>query len=249
MSDLKTTLITVALLSAVLPVRIGGEEPARAILIETARLEKKLASAKLRIIDTRLREDYENGHIPGAIRVDVRKWADLAHADGGFQNIQAWAAEVGKLGIDGKTPVVVYGARLTNVARVWWTFKYLGVQDVRVVDAGWAAWRKEKRPVEKKTPTVREVTFKPRLQKDRLAEIAAVNKAIDDKDTIIIDVRSDDEFTGKVARGPRGGHIPGAVHLEWTRLVTDDGRLKKPQEIAKIFEKHGIVRGKALVPY
>ena len=113
----------------------GAETPA--ILIDGASLEARLTAGELRILDSRSEREYRKVHIPGALRVDVGKWTALAHSEGGFENARAWSDEVGKLGIDGKTAVVVYGSSLTSTARVWWTLKYLGVKEVLVLDGGW----------------------------------------------------------------------------------------------------------------
>lgn len=239
-------LLSFALFSADLK---ESEVKTPAILIDAASLDTRMKSEKLRILDARSAGDYRGAHIPGAVRVDVDRWKTLAHSKGGFENAKAWAEEVGKLGIDGKGPVVVYGSRPTDTARVWWTLKYLGIKEVLFLDGGWTRWQKEKKPVDAKKTVVSRIDFVPKFQKDRLATTAEVKKAVEDGGLVIVDTRSDGEFTGKVVRGPRGGHVPGAVHLEWTRLMASDGRFKKPDEIRKILGRCGIVKGKPLVPY
>ena len=76
--------------------------------------------------------------------------------------------------------------------------------------------------------------------------------SIDDNDTIILDVRSDDEWTGANKRGgPRGGHVPGAVHVEWTNFMTegDIPVLKTAQEIRKLLSEVGVTPDKNVITY
>ena len=74
-----------------------------------------------------------------------------------------------------------------------------------------------------------------------LVETDELATLLNDKDVRIVDVRSLDAY--------RKGHIPGAVHLEWKQLVAKDGRFKTLKQLRALFAKHGIVRGKTLVPY
>ena len=76
--------------------------------------------------------------------------------------------------------------------------------------------------------------------------------AIGDKETILLDVRTDDEWTGQNKRGgPRGGRIPGAVHIEWTNFMTDSEIpvLKTAKEIRKILSNHGVTPDKNVITY
>ncbi len=71
-----------------------------------------------------------------------------------------------------------------------------------------------------------------------------------DKNMVVIDTRADDEWYGTNTRGgPRGGTIPGAVHLEWTHLLDDAGKFKPKAELADLFESNGVTRDKAIVPF
>src|SRR5262249_25282663 len=160
------------------------------------------------LLDARPQADYAKGHIPGAVRVDVKSWQELGKKDGGFHDVHAWGQKVGQLGLSHDTPVVVYGSVLTDTARIWWTLKYLGHQDVAIVDGGWALWSKESRPSETSSPVVEAVKFEPKFQTDRLEEIDSMKKAVRSGEVTVVDTRSKDEFTGKEVRGKRGGHIP-----------------------------------------
>lgn len=210
------------------------------MLIESAELEKRLREPQLRLLDTRSAEEYAQGHIPGAILVDVKGWQELGRQEGGFHDAEAWSTKVGQLGITHESQVVVYGSNLTDTARIWWTLKYLGLRDVSLLNGGWSVWVAQQRPVDNERPGVEVTRFEPQFQADRLEEIDSLKQSLDDGAVTVVDARSDGEFTGEEARGPRGGHIPGAKHLEWKELLDDDGRFKTPEQLQAIFRQRGI---------
>src|SRR5262245_61306165 len=108
------------------------------MLIEPGELEKKLDQQELRIVDTRSQSEYAKQHIPGAVRSEVKGWQALGRKEGGFHDAKAWGEKVGELGISQDSHVVVYGSAPTDTARVWWTLKYLGHQNVSILNGGWA---------------------------------------------------------------------------------------------------------------
>ena len=145
-----------------------------------------------------------------------------------------------QLGISLDSQVVVYGSTLPDTARIWWTLKYLGLQNVTILDGGWKLWIKEKRPTDTVSPTIEAVNFEPKFQADRLEEIDSLKKSVRSGKVTVVDARSTDEFTGKEVRGKRGGHIPGAKHLEWKELLAEDGRFKSPEQLRELFRQRGI---------
>ncbi len=225
------------------------EERRRAMLIEPSELEARLHEGGLRILDTRSSEAHAAGHIPGAVRVDVDAWRDLGRTPGGFRDAEAWARLVGEVGVGADSHVVVYGDSLSNTARIWWLLKYLGVEEAMILNGGWNVWVKEGRPTEIGPREVDAVAFTPRFDADRLTEIDALKEMFRSGSFKLVDTRSDAEFTGTDARGPRGGHIPGATHLEWKELVAEDGRFKTVPELQALFRERGILPSETAVCY
>ena len=219
------------------------------MLVEPTELAKNLKQEKLRIVDTRPASQYIRGHIPGAISVNVGSWKNLGASDGGFRNKKAWSQKVGELGISADSHVVVYGNALPNVSRIWWLLKYVGVKEVSILNGGWPVWMKEKGLAETETPSVATAKFEPKFQFQRLSEIDALKKSFGKKGTTVVDTRSRGEFTGRVSRGKRGGHIPGATHLDWVELMGDDGRLKTLPELKELFAQRGFKPEVELVCY
>jgi FkbM family methyltransferase len=223
-----------------------GKEP-QTMLIQPEELHKDLKRPGLRLLDTRPQPDYAQGHIPGAVRVDVKSWQELGRKDGGLHDAEGWGRKVGQLGLSRDSQVVVYGSSLPDTARIWWTLKYLGLRNVAILDGGWALWSKEKRPRETSSAVVEAVKFEPKFQVDRLEEIGELKKGVGSGTVTVVDTRSRDEFTGKEVRGKRGGHIPGAKHLEWKELLAEDGRFQSPEQLRALFRKRGIEPGQTAV--
>ncbi|MEK6237089.1 MAG: rhodanese-like domain-containing protein [Planctomycetales bacterium] len=216
-------------------------EPKSSILIEPDQLHKKLKAKNIRVVDARSSDDYADGHVPGAIRVDVNDWKKLAVADDGLHDAKGWAENVGSLGITSDTHVVVYGGKITDAARIWWLLKYVGVENASLLNGGWDAWKKADYAVETSTPQMRPTEFNPRFQADRLAEIAAVKKSLKSETVKFVDTRSDDEF--------QDGRIPGSAQLEWKHLLTDDGLFKTRKQLKELFVKAGISPAHTAVCY
>lgn len=219
------------------------------MLIEAAQLAGQLNESRLRILDTRLKDEYVRGHIPGALWVDVPSWQELGKAEGGFRDARGWAEKVGKLGIDHDSKVIVYGTRLPDTARIWWTLKYLGLENVMILDGGWDIWVKENHPVSTAVPKVLATRFAPRFQSHRLEETGTLKQSVRAGTVKVVDARSSDEFTGKEVRGKRGGHISGATHLEWKELLAENGRFKKREQLQELFRKRGILPDETAVCY
>ena len=211
------------------------------ILVEPAQLQKKLDHSTLRILDVRSEDEYAKGHIPGALRIDVADWKALALADDGLHDTKGWSGKIGAMGITSKSQVVVYGGRLTDSARIWWLLKYVGVEDVSLLNGTWATWEDSKRPVETTLPKVEATVFQPSFQAGRLEEADSLKNSLKSDKLTVVDTRSNDEFAG--------GRIPGSAHLEWKELIAEDGRFKTQAELQELFRKRGILADETAVCY
>jgi thiosulfate/3-mercaptopyruvate sulfurtransferase len=240
-----------AALSAVL-LWAGRDKPAAhprpELLIEPAALAKRLGDPALRVLDARPAAAYKAGHIPGAVRVDVADWAKRSKADG-LDNAQLWSGLIGDLGIDVRTTAVVVDAGdQRDAARVWWLLTYFGLPDVRLLDGGHGAWADAMLPTETAAvdPAPRRFQAQPvpqRRETGRTLAPAAAAKSI-----FVLDVRSRVEFTGEKASARRGGHIPGACHLEWINVLDKarGNRFRPPGELARLFADAGVPRDKPI---
>jgi len=189
--------------------------------------------------------EYLAGHIPGAQRFDIDAISDksnpLPHM---LPSPGQFAAQVGALGIGDDMTVVLYdGIGLYGAARVWWTFRVFGSDNVRVLDGGIPKWKAENRPIETGPARPRAAkTFIPKFNRNLVASIDDVQKVLLDKTAQVVDARAADRFRGEAPEpraGLRGGHMPGAFNVPFGEVLKD-GRLKSHEDIAAAFGKAGV---------
>jgi thiosulfate/3-mercaptopyruvate sulfurtransferase len=141
--------------------------------------------------------------------------------------------------------VVVYDAPgMFSAARVWWTFRAMGNEDVAVLNGGLAKWTAEGRPHEDGPTTRRGVRhFTSRRNAELIRDRDEILKVIDDGSEQIVDARAADRFRGEAPEpreGLRSGHIPGSLNLPYPKLLNSDGTFKSVSELKNIFEQAGI---------
>ena len=228
-------------------------------LVTTDWLEKNLKNPKLRLIEVSVDTGvYERGHIQGAVNfkwhtdlVDPVK-RDIASKEN-FEKLLRQA------GVNNDSTIVIYGDSNKWFA-AWgaWVFDVYGVKNVKLLDGGRKKWEAEKRPL---TPLATQVAAGNVKVSDannalraRLIDVVAIaNKK---SDTALVDIRSPDEFTGKIfapagvqETAIRAGHIPGAVNVPWGQAVAEDGTFKSPEELKKVYAAVGIDGKKPIITY
>jgi thiosulfate/3-mercaptopyruvate sulfurtransferase len=228
-------------------------------LVTTDWLEKNLNNPKLRLIEVSVDTGvYERGHIQGAVNfkwhtdlVDPVK-RDIASKEN-FEKLLRQA------GVNNDSTIVIYGDS-NNWFAAWgaWVFDVYGVKNVKLLDGGRKKWEAEKRPL---TPLATQVATGNVKVSDannalraRLIDVVAIaNKK---SDTALVDIRSPDEFTGKIfapagvqETAIRAGHIPGAVNVPWGQAVAEDGTFKSPEELRKVYAAVGIDGKKPIITY
>ncbi len=216
------------------------------LLIDGPTLVKDLA--KYRILDARPKKDYDKGHLPGALPVDVEAWAkNMA----GRPEEAEWVATLGLLGVSNDQPIVVVGTpRTVDAARVWWILRYWGLEQVRLLDGGHPAFEAAGGKLSTELPKV-EVT-KPRLRKQtqRLATKDEILQGLKKGDLgILVDARTEAEHCGTDIKAKRGGAIPEAKNLEWTATLDKEGKFKSAAELQKLFKEAGIDPTKPTTTY
>ncbi|MFD0291134.1 sulfurtransferase [Streptomyces sp. NPDC127118] len=195
------------------------------------------------------RPEYEAGHIPGAVFVDLD--AELAGPAGRggrhpLPEPDEFGAVMRRAGVSWDTPVVVYdGGQGWAAARAWWLLRWTGHPDVRVLDGGLAAWTGD---LDTGIPAPAEGDFRPvpgalpLLDADGAAALA--------RSGLLLDARAAERYRGDVEPIDRvGGHIPGAVSAPTSENTGDDGRFLAPQALAVRFKELGADRADAVGVY
>jgi thiosulfate/3-mercaptopyruvate sulfurtransferase len=241
-----------ARLAFLIPLACVAASPAQGTdrLVTFAALEKRLGDPNLRILDVRPKADYDKGHIPGAAWVDAKAVQALSAKPGALADRKAWDAWIAPLGIGPETDVLVYDAnRQLDAARLWWLLGYLGVERAGLIDGSFPLWQKENRPVTTEVPTVEPKPFMVAFRTDRHATKDEVLAALGDKSAVIVDARSNPEYTGLEKRAKRGGHIPTACHLEWSNLIGADGRFLDESALQAKLAKAGVKPGEPIITH
>ncbi len=185
--------------------------------------------------------EYLAEHIPGALFFDIDDLSDekssLPHM---LPSTVKFASRMKKIGVGDGMRVVVYDTHgLFSAARVWWTFRAMGHEDVAVLDGGLKKWKAEGRPLEDGQPPRRtERHFTPLMNASLVRDRDDVRQALEKKSTQIVDARPAGRFSGSEPEprpGLRGGHLPGARNVPSQSLINADGTLKAPAELAEIF--------------
>lgn len=162
---------------------------------------------------------YARGHIPGAhyahLDRDLSSPVTAASGRHPLPDPAVLAEKLGRWGVDGSKQVVVYDDSFGAMAvRMWWLLRWLGHEAVALLDGGFPKWLKERHPVTAKLPEARPAAFHGRPNDALWVDAAAVAQAVQQRDALVVDARSEDRFTGE--REPLdkvAGHVPGAVNL------------------------------------
>jgi thiosulfate/3-mercaptopyruvate sulfurtransferase len=203
------------------------------------------------VVDTRPAESFAQGHVPGAIHLDL--WGfSLIDTDEAPRRAFLWMIHhvLEQRGINARRPVVVYeDTSGMRAARLFWFLEYFGHPDARVLDGGFSAWLDARMPVTRDAAAPKAVEWKAAPRADRVAGWKDVALRLDSPDAVMLDTRSGDEYSGRVARATRGGAIPGAVHVEWTRSLNEDGSFRADADLRAMYEAAGVTPDKEIVTY
>lgn len=192
-------------------------------------------------------EAYRAGHLPGAVYADLdRDLAGPAGA-GGRHPLPSPAdaqAALRRLGVSGHRPVVAYDdVAGTVAARVWWLLRYLGHDDVRLLDGGYAAWTAARRPVEQGdgvAPMPGDFVVRP----GGMPVLDAAAAAALAGSGVLLDVRTAERYRGEVEPiDPVAGHVPGAVSAPAAGVTGDGDRFRPPAVLRERFGALGVVDG------
>jgi len=240
-------------------------------LVSTEWLAAHLGAPSLRVVDIRgyvrttdlgggrqhadyvaAGNEYEAGHVPGAVFVD---WTvDIVDPDDPvtvqIAGPARFAAAMAARGIGDGTDVVAVDHTGGHFAtRLWWALRFYGHDRVAVLDGGHAKWIAEDRPITKDRSTPPRANFTARVRPDLRSEASDVAAMLGNASRLIVDARDAGQYSGDTVRGSRGGHIPGAVNIPAKSLMEPDGTWKPPAELSRILAEGGVVSDRPVVAY
>lgn len=224
------------------------------ILVSTDWLAAHLKDPDLRVIDATWAlpqmgldavAGYQNAHIPGARFFDIDEVSDhrsaLPHM---APPVEKFMSRMRAMGVGDGHQVVVYDQIGTHsAARVWWTFRLMGQDNIAVLDGGLPKWLAEGRPVEDMAPMIRDRHMTVRRQAHLVRDVTQVSSASKLGDHEILDARSPGRFAGvdpEPREGLRSGHIPGSKNVPFQMLLNDDGTMKSHDALRAAFADAGV---------
>ena len=203
------------------------------------------------LLDLRPPDAYVAGHIPGAVHLDL--WGvSLIDTDPAPLKAFMWMIEHVLVvhGVEASTPVVVYDDQSgIRAARAFWFLEYFGHPSVRLLDGGFTAWIGGGAAGHARRRPAAEERVDGQREEHTIATWKEVRNALGRGDVVILDTRTDGEYTGAAVRARRGGAVPGAVHIEWTRNLTPEGDFKPASELKKMYEDAGVTPEREVITY
>ncbi len=203
------------------------------------------------LLDLRPAEQFAVGHLPGAVHLDL---FGLSLIDTSPAPLAAFLWMIGHLlasrGVEPARPVVVYDDQSgIRAARAFWFLEYFGHPEVSLLDGGFGAWQREGRLVSLEVVTPQASRWQVGGVERRLATWRDLRDRLDTPDVAILDTRSEGEYQGTTVRAKRGGAVPGAVHVEWTRNLDETGAFKSGEQLQEMYAEAGIAREQEVVSY
>ena len=226
------------------------------ILVDTQWLAAHLNDPDVRIVELAMSPDLlENAHIPGAVFWSI--FPDLSWSDMSIKLDQETIKTIlSRSGISPETTVVAYGSDIAIGGVVFWLLTLFGHQNVKVLNGGHQKWIAESRPVTTEFSTFAPTQYQAKPLNPKLRVLQAeVEASLKNPDQVLLDVRTSEEYRGEVfiMKPPEGqeraGHIPGAVHVNHTDVVNDDGTFKSFDDLKNLYSQQGIAPDKEVFPY
>ncbi|HEY7108333.1 MAG TPA: sulfurtransferase [Nitrososphaeraceae archaeon] len=206
------------------------------LILSAKNLFAKLKESKLLVVDTRPFAEYLAGHVPGAVNIDLFQfhWTDTSRQ--GIKEFQRQSRILhSNMGVKNNQMVVFYdNLSGMSAARGVWLLLYFSHRNVHLLDGGFEQWKCHGFPIETKTNHFVPSHFTGRPNPRVIASFSDVKNSLEKRNTVIIDARTNEEFTGLHVRAARAGHIPSAINMNWEQNI-DDGCFKSSEGLQKLY--------------
>jgi thiosulfate/3-mercaptopyruvate sulfurtransferase len=230
------------------------------MLVSTEWLAGELGANDLRVVDATYfaldpardsQAEYEAGHIPGAVYLDLANLKDEnSELPGMIPTAEKFASRMQSLGLGDGSRIVLYdNSPHRTAARAWFMFRMFGANEVAILDGGLHKWVAEGRPLEQGKVALRHRHFTVWRDPAQLRDLAQMKANVASGAEEVVDARSAKRFTGEEAdpRGLASGHIPGSKNLPFDKLLNADGTFKNQDELRAAFDAAGVDATKPLV--
>jgi thiosulfate/3-mercaptopyruvate sulfurtransferase len=205
------------------------------VLISTSELEGILNNSDLLLIDTRSYKEYAEGHIPGAINLDLFAFHWIDTSKEGLESFNTQTQKIlSFVGVTNEKKVIFYDdVSGMLAARGVWLLMYFSHNQTMMLDGGIKKWKNENLPLETKLNHNNPSNFSGKINSELIAGYEFINENLNNLK--IIDARSKEEYDGSLVRAARGGHIPNSMNIDWNENITNNGIMKNDEDLSKLY--------------
>lgn len=223
-------------------------------LLETDELQSRLGNEGLAVVDLSHPYHHENHRVPGALPVNYRDIVETRPpVDGLVPLDDQLASRFATAGLTPEQEVIAYDDEGgVKAARFLWTLDLLGHRRWALLNGGLIAWLAERRPVESGPSRTPPGNYPIDHRRDDVsASKQHILQSLENPDVVLVDARTLAEFRGLDLRASRGGHIPGALNVDWTLNVDPEHqvRMRPPRLLRGMFEGFGVMPDKEIIVY
>lgn len=223
------------------------------LIISPVELQELIGKPEIVIVDLAGAENYRQSHIPGALHLEYDRLTRSRPPLLGLLPERSDLNQVlTELGITPKKHVIAYDNNGGDTAcRLLWILDLIGHSRYSLLDGGLPAWINEGHPVNNDIPEVMHSDYKVKYNDHAIATKHYILCHLADPNVVLLDTRSEAEYLGKIERTRRSGHIPGAVHLDWSRSLDqhNNNHIRPEQELRPLFEVLGLTPDKEIITY
>ena len=206
------------------------------MLISTSELNSILENSDVIVADTRSFKEYSEGHIPGAVHLDLFAFHWIDTTKKGIENFNDQARKLFSfLGVTSEKKVIFYDSVSGMLAaRGVWMLMYFSHQNVSMLDGGITKWKKENLSIETKANNFKPSNFLGKINTNIITGFEHIRDNLDNLK--IIDARSTGEYDGSIVRAAQTGHIPRSINIDWNQNISEDGTFKNDDELSQIYD-------------
>lgn len=223
------------------------------LLIEADHLQSVLQRSDILIVDLCKPETYLQAHVPGAVHFD---YSQIVAAEppvmGLVPNIEHLNQLMSQIGATHDSHIIAYDDEGGGkAARLLYTLDIMGHKHYSLLNGGLHAWANEGHPLEAIPNSRAASQYQATLHEQPIATRQYIIEQLDNNAVQIVDARSDGEFTGARKMAEKGGHIPGAINIEWLMLMDRQKnlRLKSEDELKQLINNYHISPDKTVIVY
>jgi len=223
------------------------------LIVEPDQLEAALGAPDLLIVDLNEAPVYAQGHVPGAVNLPYATLiGPQPPAMGRIASAEQLSRALSAVGMTAKSHVVAYDSEGNGRAsRLLWTLDVIGHPRASLLNGGFRAWSGEGHKVETGATSPTPSEYKVTIGNQALARKDYILDHLKDPQVVILDVRSPAEYAGQDVRSARGGHIPGAINMDWTNALdrARSLRIKPAAELRALLDRLGVTPDKEVITH